>query len=523
MKKLLLAIPFIALSLTLSAQTMFDAAKYTNLDIMGTARYMALAGSMGAIGGDPSAILDNPGALGIYRSSEISFTLNATPSETFARSAAYDMKAKDFYFNFNQISYVLSVASGRDKGYVASNFSFTYNRLKDFHRTVYVRDNNTPSMTNMMADMTSGFAPSSLITDNSYVPYLSVLGYEGYLINPGIGADSIYYAPVSQTAAQMAYRGVESGRVDEYNFTYAANVGHYLYIGAGIGLQTLSYRLTSASGEQFADNTGFQLSNAFSAAGVGTVLRIGAIVRPFSFMRIGFSFQSPVWYSISENYYGSISSTTINSVTGKTSEVNYNLKSTTNSYDFNSPLKFQASVGFVIGKAALINFDYQYTDNKGMKVIDDSSNDLFYDPHFSVENADIKRNALTSHLFKLGAEFRVAQQFSLRAGFAYKTANMSQNTSRLLMDNTTRTDVEMFHNLGSLYGSAGFGYRYNGFGIDLTYMYARHNQQFAPYQQGAVLMDNGYFGLPENAKRPASMADVSTIQHNVVLTLLYKF
>ncbi|MGM9805909.1 MAG: OmpP1/FadL family transporter [Candidatus Aphodosoma sp.] len=523
MKKILLAIPFLVSSFMLSAQGLFDVVKYSNLDIMGTARYMSLAGSMGAIGGDPSAIVDNPGALGIYRSSEISFTLNATPSVTFARSSVYDTKAKDFHFNFNHISYVLAIPSGKETGYVSSNLSFTYNRMKDFNRTVHVRGENMPSMTEMMADMSSGFNPSALTVDNIYAPYLSVLGYQGYLINPGAGVDSIYYSPVSGNAAQIAYRGVENGRVEEYDLTYAANIGHYLYIGAGVGLQSMSYRLTSASGEQFTDRTGFQLSNVFSAVGIGAVLRVGVIARPVPFMRIGFSFQSPVWYSVSENYYGAVSSTTINSETDRVSDVNFSTKTTPNGYDFNSPLKFQASVGFVIGKMALVNFDYQYTDNKGMKLIDNSSDDLFYGPHFSVENADIKRNTVASHLFKLGAEFRVAQQFSLRAGFAYKTANMSQNSSRLLMDNTARTDVEMFHNLGSLYGAAGLGYRYNGFGIDISYMYARHNQQFAPYQQGAVLMDNGYFGLPENARRPASVADVSTIRHNVVMTLLYKF
>lgn len=502
------------------AQGLFDVSRYSNTDILGTARYMSMAGSMGAVGGDPSAVIDNPGALGIYRSSELSFTLNATPSVTFANSDNWSTKKNDFFFNFNQLSYILSVNSGREKGYVSSNFAFTYNRLKDFNRKSYIRADNVSSMANYIAGMTNGFAPSALISDNEFAPYMSILGYESYLINPGAGADSIQYSPISQTANQMAYMAVESGRIDEYNFSYAANVGHFLYIGAGIGLQTINYRLSSTNGEYYNGGQRFSLDNIFSTTGIGTVLRVGIIARPVSFMRIGFSFQSPVWYSMNDSYRASAKSEGIL----ERGTVKFETPRAYSEYDFNAPLKFQASLGFVFGKVGLLNVDYQYTHNKGSRLIDKySEQDIFAEPYFSFENDDIKANALTSHLLKIGAEFRVAQQFSFRAGFAYETKNIASSATRYLMDNTTRTDVQMFHDMGSLYAAGGFGYRYNGFGIDITYAYARHNQEFSPYQSGATLLDNGYFGVPKGEINPKSLANVHTNRHNVVLTLLYKF
>ena len=199
-----------------------DASRYANTDIMGTARYMSMAGSMGALGGDPSAVLDNPAALGIYRSSELSFTLNATPSVTSAISSTHAVKQNDFFFNFNQLSYVMSLQTGRDNGYVSSNFSFTYNRLKDFHRQTSVAANATPSMTNMIADFSNGFYPSEIHEDNLYAPYMSILGYQGYLMDPMGGADSMLYTPYAYNANRMAYQGEESGRIEEYNFSYAA-------------------------------------------------------------------------------------------------------------------------------------------------------------------------------------------------------------------------------------------------------------------------------------------------------------
>jgi hypothetical protein len=164
------------------------------------------------------------------------------------------VKQNDFFFNFNQLSYVVSLQTGRDNGYVSSNFSFTYNRLKDFHRQVSVAANGTPSMSNMIADFSNGFYPSEIHEDNLYAPYLSILGYQGYLMDPYFegfneNGDSVFnYTPYDYNTNRMAYRGEESGRIDEYNFSYAANVGHYLYIGAGLGLQTLNYQFISNSG-----------------------------------------------------------------------------------------------------------------------------------------------------------------------------------------------------------------------------------------------------------------------------------
>lgn len=526
MKKSILSLLLVASIVSLSAQTLFDASRYAKYDIMGTARYMALAGSMGAIGGDPSAIYDNPGALGIYRSSEISFTLNASPSVTFAPTSTYLSEANHFFFNFNQFSYVLALASGKETGYVSSNFSFSYNRLRDFNREVFVREDNVSSMNNMIASLSQGFNPSAIVPSNSYAPYLSVLGYQGYGVNPGAGADSTNYYPAYATADKMAYRAYESGRIDEYNFSYAANIGHYLYIGASIGLQTINYSRTSTSAEAYAGDADMSITNVFKTSGLGTVLRIGVIARPFSFLRLGFSFQSPVWYSMHDSYYASVDSRNL----GGRNSTNYKLDYAMSDYKFNSPLRFQASVGIIFGKTGFINVDYRYTHNSGMSFVDNTTNNnLFAVPLFAAENADIKNNALTSHMLKVGAEIRIAQIFSIRAGAAYETKNISSDASWMIMDNSTRTDLEVFHDLGTIYAGGGFGYRYNGFGVDLTYAYNRSEQYFSPYQSGATLSNGsngvpkGYFALPSSAQRPAALSKIHTNHHNVVLTLLYKF
>ena len=177
MRKIILSIFTLMSAVSLSyGQGVTDATHFGDNGIMGTARYMGMAGSFGALGGDPSAIIDNPAGLGIYRGSELSFTLNPTIINTTTGKNGQYGKANDFFFNFNQAALVLAFPSGREKGYVSSNFSFTYNRLKDFHRSVEYM-NNTPSgsLSGYLAGFTNGFNPSSLV-EEKLAPLYSKLG-----------------------------------------------------------------------------------------------------------------------------------------------------------------------------------------------------------------------------------------------------------------------------------------------------------------------------------------------------------
>ena len=66
----------------LYAQGELDAFKYSTPDFNGTARYLAMGGAFGALGGDISVMNTNPGGLAIYRSSEVVTTLSVTSNQT---------------------------------------------------------------------------------------------------------------------------------------------------------------------------------------------------------------------------------------------------------------------------------------------------------------------------------------------------------------------------------------------------------------------------------------------------------
>lgn len=77
MKKNILVALLAAASTLAFAQTEYDALKLTQTELSGSARYMAMGGAFGALGGDATALKDNPAGLGVYRSSEIALSLNS--------------------------------------------------------------------------------------------------------------------------------------------------------------------------------------------------------------------------------------------------------------------------------------------------------------------------------------------------------------------------------------------------------------------------------------------------------------
>ncbi len=457
---------------TMNAQGVTDLLKLSDNTIMGTARYMGMAGSFGALGGDASSIIDNPAGLAVYRSSEATFTLSPTITNTVSKSSTSVAKENSFYFNFSNAAVVVAIPTYKDKGLVSANLSFSYNRLKDFNRKFGYRNTSSmPSLTSEIANMTYGFSESQISPDNYYVPYLSDIAYNSYAINPL--ADSVSWSPMGGKSSESAFLGVENGRIDEYNFAYGMNFSHRVYVGVSLGVQSLYYSMTSESAERYTGNQYMTLENSFSTSGIGVNFGAGVIVRANSFLRLAASIHTPTYYTKVEDYYVGAMNTN-GSPTAPKDYVSFEGEASGLYYAYATPLKFMASAAFVLGKNGLINLEYQLTDYQSTMRYDEENNSgdyLFDAADYSFENAGIDKYAKIAHTAKIGAEYRIASKVSFRAGFAYVSPAVSENVVRTLLSNTTRTDLDYYYDKGSFYGSVGIGYRYNGFGVELAYLY----------------------------------------------------
>ena len=74
MQKLLFTFLSVSLFYNSNAQTEIDALRYSQNNIVGTARFSAMAGAYGALGADFTTLSYNPAGIGFYQFSELTFT-----------------------------------------------------------------------------------------------------------------------------------------------------------------------------------------------------------------------------------------------------------------------------------------------------------------------------------------------------------------------------------------------------------------------------------------------------------------
>ena len=82
-------------------------------------------------------------------------------------------------------------------------------------------------------------------------------------------------------------------------------------------------------------------------------------------LRLGASFQSPTWYTISEELSQSINS---NLADAEISYIGLNQINVFQDYKLRTPLKLTGSVAMVLGKQGLISLDYHYKDYNNIKM-----------------------------------------------------------------------------------------------------------------------------------------------------------
>jgi len=506
MKKIIIVLTVLLNFISVSAQTEFDALKLSQTDIIGTARYMGMAGAFGALGGDASAIKDNPAGLGIYRSSELVGTMNVMLEK--GNSTWNGVKSMDDLYKtgFNNFSYVLASPTWRKEngssGLMSSNFSFSYNRLANFNRSLNIKSGAAASsMTDYMAYLTGNITSGDLTYSSTYepfnnvnVPWLSVLAYEGYLMNENVtnGVSSWSSFLGNTGSVTPSYVVTEKGYVDEYSLGWAGNFNNKLFLGTTVNFRSLNYSSVSKYSEIFSDNRGsMSLRDSIYSSGTGFNLNIGTIYCPTDNIRLGLSLHSPTIYSISDNYNSAL---TISTPGGSSN------------YQLQGPMKVNLSAAYIVGTKGLVSVEYDYDDNTGIRLMDQNG-----DPQsFSEENQGMSQMLSNVSTIKIGGEYKLTENFALRAGYAYSSNATDPNAAKLVRPNTIRTDTEFYRNNNTNYFSAGFGYRESNWFIDCAYMNKILNESFYPYNSNNLA----------DAVQPAK---IITSTNNIVVTLGLKF
>ena len=507
----------------LFSQTLFDALKTSDNDIIGTARYSSMAGAFGALGGDPSAIKDNPAGLGIYRKSELTLTADALMQKNSSVWNEHSANDNKYNVGVNNFAFVLALPTWRSNngynGFLSSNFSFSYNKLKNFNRNVNIKSNEaSSSMTDYFGYFTGKLSDNDLewdnypqygydsAFDNTDLPWMSVMAHYGRLISPYNDPNTgelIEWTSFLDQGEQVtpSYMLQEQGSINEYALGWSGNFSNRFYIGATLNFQSINYRSDSKYNEAFGNGGGMTLDNTVTTTGNGVNLNLGAILVPVDFMRIGLALHTPMFYSLTTYNYSTLSFN---------SSVNGNVDSPENyvDYQLQSPLQFNVSAAYIVDKKGLISAEYVFNNYRGMKLLDKNGNSQDYE----ADNEDINSMLNNARTIKIGGEYKLTDNFSLRAGYANTSSITKTDATKWMIPNTARTDPEFFLNNRTDYITAGFGYREANWYLDFAYMNKVLDENYFAYNSSNM--------NPDYATNPA---DVKTTNNNIVFTFGLRF
>ncbi len=484
MKKIIILIKVSLIAGVLFAQNEVDALRYSYLIPGGTARYNGMAGSFGALGADASTLMFNPAGMGVYRTSDFTFSPAFVITSTDADYLGNVTDDYDFNFNINNFSYIAAIKTNRDEGLKSLNLGFSYNRLNNLHENILIHGtNNINSMTDWFASKANGYKYDQL--DGFYTN----LAWEGYLIDPeasdttGTQYVSAYHGQYGQTQKQYISK---SGYQGEYNFALAANIENKIFLGASLGLQSVRYKEVKLLEEVddkdlINDFKSFSFKEALDTKGSGLNFKFGILFAPIDWVRVGASVHTPTFYSLRDNYFTSIKS----SFNTASKSKNINSEYGTFNYELTSPFRANASLGFVIAKQALLNIDYEYVDYSMARL---RSNDYAF---FS-ENNNVRDEYKAGNNIRLGVEYKYGLVY-FRGGGAYYD---SPYKSSLINKNAY-----------TLVYSGGIGVRNDFMYFDISYSYINNNNYYFMYE--------GYVDSPAT--------ELMKKQSRIVTTLGFKF
>ena len=124
-KYILLLITIITVNI-IQAQEIRDALRYSQENLNGTARFRAMSGAFGALGGDLSSINVNPAGSAIFANNQLGFTLNNTSINNNSNFFDNTTNVKDSSFDLNQAGGVF-VFKNQNKSNNWKKFSIAIN------------------------------------------------------------------------------------------------------------------------------------------------------------------------------------------------------------------------------------------------------------------------------------------------------------------------------------------------------------------------------------------------------------
>lgn len=448
-------------SFSLFAQNEVDALRYSRLIYDGTARYNSMGGAFSSLGGDFSVLNTNPAGLGVFRSSELSFTPSFVQIHNDTKYAGNSENDFNYNFNIGNLSYVgTALLDDETTALKSLNFGIGYNRLKNFNENILIEGENMHnSLTDYLASRANGYKPGSL---GSFYAWPA---WEAYLIDPANADTTAYESSFPNYGETQTAVISRNGHMGEFHIALAANLNNQFYVGATFGIQSIDFEETKTYHETdpsdiIEDFNSFTMTEYLKTDGVGYNMKLGAIYRPLDWIRVGGAIHTPTFFNLSDEYSTSFSS----DFEDPDKDAN-NLRSGLGTYDYKlvTPFKANGGLSFILLNSIILSGDVEYMDYRLSRLRAEYSDG--YD--FHTENDNISNEYQASLNYRAGLEYRIAP-VAFRGGFAYYSSPYASD--------------HVNHNADLMQISGGIGYRSKYFYIDMAYVYSLSEEDYYLYE-----------------------------------------
>lgn len=470
MKKLFIITVFVLFTFSVFAQTADDALRFSQNYYESTARSMAMGGAFGALGADLSTSATNPAGMGLFRSSYYSISPEINIQNTNSGYNSTMTSDNKTIFNLSNFGYVRATRLGPEngKGWKFVQYSFGMNRLNNFNSNLNMQGANVKnSRLDVYLEDANGTNYADIENDknNDYSFDLNP-AWQLYLIDTIPGYQDWYYSPVPFGGTFQRERLQTKGSVNEWYFSFSANYNNVLYLGATIGIDDLRYFSNSYYSEVDAADTipyfyRWKFDQTLITKGTGFNIKVGLIIQPVKWLRVGVAYHSPTWYpNMRDTWY-----TTTFANLEWTSPANISSPTGSYQYKLNTPGRVLADAGLLISNIGSLSFEYEYVNYTKSKFNSPGYN-------YNTENANIQNYFQSVNNFRLGTEWRFGIT-DVRAGYAFYGSPYARN-----LNDGMRQSY-----------SGGFGFHFKNLTVDFAYVYSKMNKNYYFYGTNDIVVN----------------------------------
>ena len=459
------------------SQDISDAINWSIENESGNARYSAMGGAFGALGGNLSAISSNPASGAVFELSRFGGSLvsNINQTKSNFKSNINNISSQNANYQIGLVYVFKNYGSGDLNKF---SIGLNYQSQNNYNQDIKISGRNNNSIDNFFLNNAQGINLNDISVGSNesvsgvyrwlgnnigYYAQQAFLGYQSYLLSYDSDTNSYYSLAKYNNGLNQDNSTITEGYNNIASLNLSWQYKDNLYMGINLNFHDILFEKENRHIETNFDDdsaiTRIDFRNYLSTVGNGISIQGGIIYKAGS-LRFGLSYKSPTFYAFEDNLDQYLETSSIDNDGISYTDIVDPRVTNIYEYNFKSPSKFTFSSGAVINNMILLNLDVT------SKNYSKSSFKHQFDGVYTDLNNAISRNLTNVLDYNIGTEIKI-NNFSLRGG--YKIINSPYEN----ID-------ENYFNASSF----GLGYNFRSSTVDFAIVNSKLNYNYQLFDSG---------------------------------------